>query len=208
MKKTLSYFLAFFLFQVLNVNAQSKPENYYNLNFEKITKTEFEKISKQPNYRFNQYDLDDQIANILYQPITKGKLKPEELELVRKYVDKIEPSKNDFLIIIYYPGKDRCNEGNSNSTWNIFDKDFTKDANKLVNNNTLWIYKNDEDLKYYYPKKINWKNDENKFIENLFFKMHYPCFSSVTIDKEGNYISNLGEFGKQNILQDIKQLKQ
>lgn len=96
MKKTLSYFLAFFLFQVLNVNAQSKPENYYNLNFEKITKTEFEKISKQPNYRFNQYNLDDQIANILYQPITKGKLKPEELELVRKYVDKIEPSKNDF----------------------------------------------------------------------------------------------------------------
>lgn len=207
MKNTRSYFLAFFIFQCFIINAQVKPINFYNSNFEKITKTEFEKFSTQAKYRFNQYDLNDQIANILYQPKTKGKLKPEELELLKQYVEKNEPYKNDFIIIIYYPGKDRCNQKKSNSKWNIFDKDFIKDANKLVNNNMLWIYKDEEDLKYYYPKKIKWTKDENKFIENLFFKMHYPCFSSTTIDNEGNFISNLGEFGKQSVIEDIKQLK-
>lgn len=207
MKNTRYYFLAFFIFQCFLINAQVKPINFYNSNFEKITKTEFEKFSTQAKYRFNQYDLNDQIANILYQPKTKGKLKPEELELLKQYVEKNEPYRNDFIIIIYYPGKDRCNQKKSNSKWNIFDKDFIKDANKLVNNNMLWIYKDEEDLKYYYPKKIKWKKDENKFIENLFFKMHYPCFSSTTIDNEGNFISNLGEFGKQSVIEDIKQLK-
>ncbi len=36
--------------------------------------------------------------------------------------------------------------------------------------------------------------------------MHYPCFSSAVIDKDGNYILNLGEFGKQDIRKDIQEL--
>ncbi|MDD3004802.1 hypothetical protein [Flavobacterium sp.] len=206
MKNTLLYFLPFFLFQCILLNAQIKPENFYNSNFEKITKTEFEKLSKQPNYRINQYDLNDQIANILYQPKTKGKLTVEEFAQLKQYLEKIEPYKNDFIIIIYFPGKDECNQKKSNSRWNIFDKDFIETANKLVNSNILWIYKDEEDLKYYYPKKINWIKDNDKTIENLFFKMHYPCFSSATIDNEGNFISNLGEFGKQFVIEDVKEL--
>ena len=187
--------------------AQSKAENYYDVNFQKISKNDFDNFSKQKNYRYNQFDLEDQVANILYQPKTKGKLTKEEFDIVKNQVSKINPLKNGYIIIIYYPGKDRCNGMERNSTWNIFDRDYQKEVNKLVENNQYWIYKNEENLKYYYPKKINWKKDENQLIENLFFKMHYPCSSSAVIDNEGNYILNLGEFGKQDIIEDIKTLK-
>lgn len=207
MRNTFICFLSIILMPISILNAQAKPENYYNSSFEKIAKTEFQNLLKQDNYRFNKYDLKEQIANILYQRKTKGKLNPQEHNLVIKHLKEIEPYKNGIIIIIYYPGKDGCNQINTPSRWNIFDRDFVKKANRLTINNVLWIYKNDEDLKYYYPEKINWVKDKKNFFENLFFDMHYPCFSSTTIDREGNYISNLGEFGKYEVIDDIKTLK-
>lgn len=206
-KKRLTLVAIIFLVNFQILFSQSKVENFYNVNFEKISKDEFERTSKQKGYRYNQFDLEDQIANILYQPKTRGKLTLEEFNGIKNQLNKINSLKNGYIIIIYYPGKDRCNGMERNSTWNIFDRDYGKQVNKLVENNQFWIYKNDENLKYYYPKKNNWKKDENQVLEKLFFKMHYPCFSSTVIDEKGNFISNLGEFGKQSIIEDIKELK-
>lgn len=207
MKKILPLIFTLILINFQTVFSQSKAMKFYDVNFQNISEKEFKNLSKQKNYRINQYDLEDQIANILYQPKTKGKLTREQFDMLKDHVDKLNPLRDGYIIIIYYPGKDRCNGREGNSTWNIFDRDYQKEINKLIVTNQYWIYKNDENLKYYYPKKINWKKDENQFIENLFFKMHYPCFSSVVIDQEGNFISNLGEFGKQSIIEDIKALK-
>lgn len=204
MRITLLY-LFIFISNFYLAQTQSKPINYYNYELENIPKTEFDRAIRVKNYRYNRYDLDDQVANILYQNKTTGKLESEEFSQLKNYLGKIEPLKNDILIIIYYPGKDRCNRGQSSSTWNIFDNDFIRKVNKISTTHVFWIYKNDEDLKYYYPKKINWQKDENKLIENLFFKMHYPCFSSATIDRDGNFISNLGEFGKQSVIDDVRE---
>lgn len=207
MKNIFTCLLTFLLTSFQLTTAQTKIENFYNSDFQKISKEEFTKTSKQNGYGYNKYDLEDQIANILYQPKTRGKLKQGELDSLKNQLSKIDTLKNEYIVIIYYPGKDKCNQKNHNSNWNIFDKDFKKEIDNLSKNNVFWIYKNDKDLKYYYPKKNNWQKDENKLIENLFFKMHYPCFSSTTIDKNGNFISNLGEFGKQNIIEDLKELK-
>lgn len=199
------FILIFINFQT--VFSQSKAENFYDTSFQSISKNEFENLSKRKNYRVNQFDLEDQIANILYQPKTKGKLSRAEFDRVKNQINKIDQLKDGYIIIIYYPGKDRCNGMQRNSTWNIFDTDYQRKVNKLILNNQYWIYKKGDNLKYYYPKKINWRKDEEQVIEHLFFKMHYPCFSSVVIDNDGNFISNLGEFGKQDIIEDIKTLK-
>ncbi|KAB1230175.1 hypothetical protein [Chryseobacterium viscerum] len=207
MKNTLKNLFTFLLISFQALNAQSKVENFYNYDFQKISKEEFDKISSQIGYSYNQFETEDQIANILYQPRTKGKLKPEEYDSLKIALNKIAPLKNEFIIIIYYPGIDKCNKENAKSGWNIFDKDFKEEVNRLSINNIFWVYKKNEDLKYYYPRTSKWQKDENALIEKLFFKMHYPCFSSTTIDKNGNYISNLGEFGKQHVIQNIKELK-
>lgn len=170
MKKNILYFLIGLLTYPQIIKSQSKPENYYNSNFEKITRIEFLEISKQKSYSYNKYDLDDQVANILYQPKTKGKLTTEEFISLKKHLGKNQSLLDGVIIIIYYPGKDRCNKKTSNSQWNIFDKDFMKDLKKLNVNNLFWVYKNDEDLKYYYPKKINWKKMKINLLKKLFLK--------------------------------------
>jgi len=189
------------------LSSQSKPENYYNSSFDKIDKSEFDETLKKEGYRYNKYDLENEIANILYQRKTRGQLSHNDFNDLKNQLNKIAPISDGIIVIIYYPGKDWCNQKESNSTWNIFDNDYKKNLKKLNITNQFWIYKNDENLKYYYPKKINWQKDEDQLIENLFFKMHYPCSSSTVIDENGDFISILGEFGKQEIIENIKELK-
>lgn len=207
MKNISIYSLIFFLVSFQLLTAQTKPESFYNYNFQQISKEEFDSISRQKGYLYNQYNLEDQIINILFQSKTRGKLKQEQLDSLKTQLNKIEPLKGEHIVIIYYPGKDKCNETKQNSTWNIFDRDYKKYIENLADSNQFWIYNNDDNLEYYYPRKYNWTKDENQYIEKLFFKMHYPCASSTVIDKDGNFISNLGEFGKQHVIQDIIELK-
>lgn len=197
-------YLMFFFVGICS--AQNKTETYYDDQFQKISKDRFEYLLNKNEYRANQYELEDQITNIVYQVKTKGKLSEEELKNIKSYLSKIQPLKEGLIVLVFYPGKDSCNETDNESTWTIFDKDYQKELKKLKITNTYWLYKDDEDLKYYHPKKINWQKDSDQLIEKTFFKMHYPCFSSVVIDENGNYISNLGEFGKVHILNDIKEL--
>jgi hypothetical protein len=114
---------------------------------------------------------------------------------------------DELIVIIYYPGKDRCNGMERYSTWNIFDRDYLKKLNKISDVSHHWIYKDDENLKYYYQKKIGWKKDSNQLIEKMFFKYHYPCFSCVVINSKGNFIANYGEFGKQTVWEISEELK-
>lgn len=193
-----------FLFNTI-LYSQNKLTKYYNTDFENISEKEFKDFLLKNNHQYNRFELEDQFAFILYQRKTKGKLSAEELEKLNISLLNKGSLNNNITIIIFYPGKDNCNNSNSISTWNVFDNDFLKKVEKK-NLNNFWIYKSDEDLKYYHPKKVDWKNDDDQVIEKTFFKMHYPCFSSAVIDKEGNYILNLGEFGKQNILEDIDEL--
>ena len=106
---------------------------------------------------------------------------------------------NKITVIVYYPGKDDCNETEINSTWSIFDKDYLKKLNKICDYNHFWVYKDDENLKYYHPEEVKWEKDNNQFIEKTFFEFHYPCFSAVIIDENGKFISYFGEFGKSTI---------
>ena len=193
-----------FLFNTI-LYSQNKLTKYYNTDFENISEKEFKDFLLKNNHQYNRFELEDQFAFILYQRKTKGKLSAEELEKLNISLLNKGSLNNNITIIIFYPGKDNCNNSNSISTWNVFDNDFLKKVEKK-NLNNFWIYKSDEDLKYYHPKKVDWKNDDDQVIEKTFFKMHYPCFSFAVIDKEGNYILNLGEFGKQNILEDIDEL--
>ncbi|MQP53154.1 MULTISPECIES: hypothetical protein [unclassified Flavobacterium] len=205
MKRTALIALLLILFNTI-LYSQNKLNKYYNTNFENISEKEFNAFLLKGNYHYNGFELEDKFAFILYQPKTKGKLSTEELEKLNKsLLNKGNLNNNNITIIIFYPGKDNCNGMERNSTWNIFDNEYLKQVKKN-SFNSFWIYKSDENLKYYHPKKVDWKKDEDQIIENLFFKMHYPCFSSAVIDKDGNYILNLGEFGKQDIREDIQKL--
>src|SRR5690606_28121983 len=204
MKKTALTVLLLILFSTI-LYSQNKPTKYYDTNFESIGEKEFNELLLNQNYSYNGFELENQLAFILYQRKTKGKLSTEELDELNRSLQNKGSLNNNITVIIFYPGKDNCNGMERISTWNVFNNDFLKQVKKNLFN-IFWIYKSDEDLEYYHPKKVDWKKDDEQIIEKLFFKMHYPCFSSAVIDKEGNFILNLGEFGKQDVLKDVQEL--
>lgn len=179
--------------------SQEKKLFFYNENIEEITKDEF---YKQRNYQKNldlYFENDTLINCVLIQRKNYGQLSEEDFKKLKNSLSSNTNLDGELIVIVYYPGKDRCNGMERISTWNIFDNDYLRKLRKINSYNHFWIYKNDENLKYYHPRKVKWTKDIDQIVEKLFFKFHFPCFSSVVIDKRGNYISYYGEFGKQEI---------
>ncbi|MEJ7694665.1 hypothetical protein, partial [Daejeonella sp.] len=116
-----------------------------------------------------------------------------------EYLFNDKSTSNELIVLIYYPGKDPCNGLERNSTWNIFDGEYQRKLKKISTYDHFWVYKNDENLKYYHPRRVNWQSDKNQLVEKLFFRYHYPCFSFVVLNKKGKYLSYFGEFGKNTV---------
>jgi hypothetical protein len=197
MKKYLSITLLLF---IINLSfSQEKKKIFYNDNFEEVTESNF---YKQKNYERNldlYFENDTLITSLLIKRKNYGQLNDS---IFKKFQKNLLPNKEliyEIIVIIYYPGKDNCNRVDRSSRWNIFDNDYLKKLNKITKFNHFWIYKDDENLKYYHPRQVKWEKDNNQFIEKTFFELHYPCFSAVVIDKSGKYISYFGEFGKSTI---------
>ena len=202
-----NYFSIVLLLFIINLSfSQAKKKIFYNTNFKEITESNF---YTQKNLETNldlYFENDTLITSVLVKRKNYGKLNDSILKKLQKNLSADKELTNEITVIIYYPGKDNCNGMERNSTWNIFDNDYIITLNKITNYNHFWIYKDDENLKYYHPKQVKWEKDTNQFIEKTFFEFHYPCFSTVVIDKNGNYISYFGEFGKSTIWDITKEL--
>ncbi|TQD37652.1 hypothetical protein [Haloflavibacter putidus] len=104
---------------------------------------------------------------------------------------------NKPIIIVYYPGKDRCNSSGSatKESRKKWFGELEEGTEQLVNTTPIYIYKDSEGLGKY-DGVLTWHKDPQGMVENLFFEHHYPCNSFVVISKNGDYISYFGEFSK------------
>lgn len=203
----MKYILIIFLFLSFKISAQKNKIIYVNEQKQEIDKLEFQKLKKTDEYWDIYFQQDSLDIYLLVKRNTKGKISKNQLNQLKENLSIKEITTNTIIVIIYYPGKDKCNATKKTSSWNIFDKNYLKKLNKISKISHHWVYKDSEDLKYFYKKKIDWKKDTNQFLEKLFFKYKFPCSSSVLIDANGNYITIYGEFGKQNVLQIAQELK-
>jgi hypothetical protein len=107
---------------------------------------------------------------------------------------------NKPIVIIYYPGKDRCNSSGSatKESRKIWFGQLENGINQVAQTKPIYIYKDNDGLEKY-DGILTWHKDPDGTIERLFFEYHYPCSSFVVISKDGNYISYFGEFGKQYV---------
>ncbi|MBB4805822.1 hypothetical protein HNP38_001094 [Chryseobacterium defluvii] len=107
------------------------------------------------------------------------------------------------VIIIYHPGKDRCNSTGTSTPESAFlwFKELEKKANKIQKSEFIHIYKDKKGVKTI--NKIKWHKDPRNIIENTFFKYHYPCSSYVILYKN-KYTSYFGEFPPDYILRDLE----
>ena len=104
------------------------------------------------------------------------------------------------IVIIYYPGKDRCNSSGSatKESRKIWFGQLEDGINQVAQTKPIYIYKYNDGLEKY-DGVLTWHKDPEGTVERLFFEYHYPCSSFVVISKNGNYISYFGEFGKEYV---------
>lgn len=149
---------------------------------------------------------------------TKLKLTTREkrgtLTNMPKFIETLEVGLNITLdttkpiAVIFYPGEDSCNSGGTgkNEWIKNWYKQLEDGLQQVAEIKPLYIYKDSKGLESY-DGLLDWKQDPNQFIENLFFKHHYPCNSFVVISSKGDYISYFGEFPKEFLWEAAQILK-
>ena len=173
--------------------------HYFDQNNIEISKAKFDSIRSTNEYLAIQGDAANDKKLIGREK--RGTINNfSKFKEVLEYDLSIKIDSTKPIIIIYYPGKDRCNSGGSTSKFAIkkWYKELEKGINKIAKIKPLYVYKNDSGIDKY-NGILDWKKDPKGMIERLFFEYHYPCSSFVVISKKGNYISYFGEFGKEYV---------
>lgn len=200
MKKILLIsFLGIILFACSSLNIGKNKMRYFDENNMELSKSKFKRI--RSTNEFLDVPGDSINHKKLVEREEHGKIKNRALleSILEKEINQ-EINSNKPIVIIYYPGKDRCNSsgtGTKESTSPWFDQ-LEDGVNQIAKTKPIYIYKDYKGLEEY-NGMVNWHKDPKGIVEKLFFLYHYPCFSFVVISKEGNYISYFGEFGKVSV---------
>jgi hypothetical protein len=115
-----------------------------------------------------------------------------------KKIDSTKP-----LVIIYYPGKDKCNSGGTATRSSIRDwyNEMENGINKISKSNIIYIYKDNTGLFGKNDGYQKWYEDPENTIEQLFFEEHPPCSGYVLLSKTGEYFCRGAEFSKESLWQ-------
>ena len=200
MKKILLTSLIGILIYSCSVTKTGKETTrYFDENNVEISKSKFNRI------RSTNKLLDIPGDSINHKKLTlrekRGKINDRKsLELLLEKATDRGLDSDKPIVIIYYPGKDRCNSsGTTNTEWiKSWYGQLEDGLNQVAEVKPLYIFKDNDGLEKY-NGILNWKKDPEKTIERLFFEYHYPCSSFVVISKNGDYISYFGEFGKEYV---------
>jgi hypothetical protein len=112
------------------------------------------------------------------------------------------------LVIVYYPGKDRCNSSGTstrNST-EIWYNEMEDCIREVCESNIIYIYKDSTGLYGRHDGYKQWYKDPKGIIEQLFFQEKTVCNGYVLISKNGKYISGLSEFDKYHLCKRLNYL--
>lgn len=185
--------------------SQKKKKIFLDINENKITAKEFYKAIDYSKNLELSFQTDSTQTMVLVPREVSGVLPKSVFNTLKSNLTE-QVINNELIIIMYYPGKDRCNATKTESKWNAFDNDYPKKLNKITAYKQFWVYKSYDNLDYYHPETVKWQEDKDHYVEKLFFKYHYNCFSLAIVDKNGNFTCYFGEFGKQVILRISKEM--
>ncbi len=175
-----------------------KTKHFDENNIE-ITKAKFNRIRSTNKF----LDIPGDSTNHRKLTLREKRGKINNRQILESLLEKETNQKLDSnkpIVIIYYPGKDSCNSSSTNNKeWlQSWYEQLEEGLNQVADIKPIYLYKDNDGLKKY-NGIIEWKKDPKETIERLFFKHHYPCSSFVVISKNGEYISYLGEFGKEYV---------
>jgi len=189
-------------------NATESRTMYFDTLYQPIKKNIFYKIAKNRNVLEVVGDSTNHRVLVNRNNIGEISNTADFYEVIED-VTQTKINRENFVLVIYYPGKDACNSsGNATrkSTGNWYNK-MEKIANKIEPTTTYYFYKDEDGLYGKNDGFKTWHKDPETFLQRLFFKSHYPCSSFVLISPSGKYFSYYGEFSKDQVGNAITILK-
>lgn len=205
-RSTLFYVLVSFILFSSCTKQIAKSTDNRNASQEEYTTSLQEEIDKHGTIKIQV----KQDGKTVKKEITRSKVDSLDLHQLTKVneflsgLDAQYTSKNDFIFIQFYPGKDPCNStgmANRNDIGKSTEK-FIAEVSTRENISLIYIYKSSEGLKRW-DKGVQWQSDNKQIIEDTFFEYHYPCSSYVILHKDGLYYSYFGESWAEKKVLDI-----
>lgn len=198
-KILLIFIIGIIIFSCSTAKNEKDKTRYFDENNVEISKTKFNQI--RSTNKFLEIPGDSINHKKLTLREKRGKINDRKsLELLLKENTNIQLDSYKPIVIIYYPGKDRCNaSGTTDKEWiKSWYVQLEDGLNQIAQIKPLYIFKDNDGLEKY-NGILRWHKDPDRTIERLFFEYHYPCSSFVVISKNGDYISYFGEFGKEYV---------
>ncbi|KUJ58243.1 hypothetical protein [Chryseobacterium aquaticum] len=174
-----------------------KKEIYINDNFQEISKHEYNKHGE--NYRFQNVETDSVLYKVRVEHEGSGKLTVSNfnnlktlLNISENNTKNISENNTKNIAIHYYQGLDKCNQHSDTNQYVINDIKTYIRKFKNSGSNLYFVYREKNGLKNRL-KKTNWIADTSGTIENLFFRIKYPCDSAIVIFPDGSFKIFRGE---------------
>ena len=194
-----------------------KPTVCYDLTGERISEPALQALEEEarrsgPKLIIGVRETEDGIEKRLFHRVQEGALPPEVFSRIKAGLREIEGRElpaEAIIVLNYYPGKDPCNASGTatRQDLSISYKNYQKRLKKEGDVRQYNIYRDDEGLKRYSLGR-KWHKDKDGLVEQTFFAYHYPCGSYVVIDPAGNYRSYFGEAHADQILADVREMKE
>ena len=204
--------MALFIMQVclfsVRLSAQ-KPAKYYDAAGKELSKAEFDHIERTQNYLGVIVDSTANAHQLVWREEWGVLPYAEDIYSKLETATGKSMDRNKYLLILYYPGKDRCNSSGlaTPDDYAHNDSELTRHLQKTAPTQVVHIYKDSKGLKKLYGNLSKHYQDPETLIERTFFKYHYPCSSYVIIRPDGAYGSYFGEYAYEDILERAKALK-
>lgn len=195
-------FLILFIFPITFTSAQA-PTLFFDLDSVKISERKFWKLIKNkseelPYQRLFYKNDSTRIFKLILDKDSGILTKNEHLSLISSINKTRTKPDAEFTIIQYHPGRDRCNGGSFRG--NRYHYKYLQLLKQKMDFNHYWIHKKDSTLVFDKPQNIDWQQDENRFVEKLFFRYPYACYSFVIINnKTRKYKSHYGEYADYTV---------
>lgn len=210
MKKIITLFLGFL--PLVSI-AQSKRIKYLNIEGNEVSYHQFYKIHVDKGCTVGQNE-DGSVYRLIAERSLKGKI-TDYKELIDKINTElhINLSSNQPLFICYSPGPDKSNTSelydlNGVKAFRSETSIFEKKLQKMINGQTLFVFKRPSMYVYEKHEFIPWKQDPRGEIEKRFFSdYHYLHSSFVLLFPNGEYNVYLGEFSYDYVFDYVKTWK-
>lgn len=194
---------------ITGISAQKTKKVYLDTDNTSISRRDFKRKYKEGDANI----LDMLIADTdtlkvwkLFWREHQGTLNAVALDQLRQYLRGLsgkELPEANYIVVNYYPGIDRCNEGGYND-FRLGMIEGYEQALDIIGNTSQFYVHHHEATSPFESKKNRSLPDKTNLFKNVFFAYPFPCDSYVVIHPDGRYIKYYGEHHLQSIL-DILQ---